>query len=117
MEINVKKWSKNNFTRYYLCDQNGTDLGYVQEKQVSRQPNNNYDRHRISKGDNWNVEESHTITDSALLKALAYKSEDDELIIDVPSLRVAAGGRFIDPKKRGTQTRPPQPIILESLEV
>ena len=74
MEINVKRWTKNNLTRYYLTDESGTDLGYAQEETLSRSSDNHYDAHRITKGDAEKFVVTHTVENEAVLDAITHKN-------------------------------------------
>tara|TARA_R100001015_G_scaffold18706_1_gene12585 strand:+ start:1354 stop:1692 length:339 start_codon:yes stop_codon:yes gene_type:complete len=111
MLINVKRWSKDNLTRYYLTDENDGDLGYVQEKTLSRTADNHYDRHRIVKGDTEKFDVTHTINNEDVLNAITYKNRDGERHIQIPLLNRHAGAYKVIRGKKKAQWVPSEPIV------
>tara|TARA_R110001632_G_scaffold51812_3_gene128874 strand:+ start:5970 stop:6341 length:372 start_codon:yes stop_codon:yes gene_type:complete len=97
MEINVKRWAKNEITRYYLTDEAGEDLGFAQEVTVTRGNNSSYDQHRNAKGDIYDTKESHTVESDDVYNAITFSNVTGHRVLDFTKLSNAAGGEFYNP--------------------
>jgi hypothetical protein len=112
MLINVKKWSKNNLTRFYLSDDKGINLGYVQTSHTGRGNESYYDRHRNAKGDNTVSSNTLHIEEQRVVDAVTFINMAKNRVADISKLDRAAGGSFIDSNKKGLQSRSPNPIFI-----
>ena len=77
MEINVKRWAKNEITRYYLTDEAGED--------------------RNAKGDIYDTKESHTVESDDVYNAITFSNVTGHRVLDFTKLSNAAGGEFYNP--------------------
>jgi len=89
-ELNVKKWTKGNLTRYYLTGAGDLSFGYVQEISVGL-GGSYYDAHRAAKGETTKEVVTHTVVDPEVLKAISLAALDGELIPSTPLLNKHSG--------------------------